>query len=267
MAQNRLGGPGIGLPYPQSLYPVSLIGAAPQAATNVVALANGGMLPVPPGDWMITGAPMQFLDPVTGAWVYVGGSSSINEGYVHSDGQNHRVLNPNGLVTGTVITAAGSGYTTAPTITPSAGGSTYTGIIGGAVALALPGGGGGSGYTLAPLVLISAPPAGGIQATATATISGGAVTGYTVVAAGAGYTTAPSVQVLPNPYDPNFGSIVNASITPSLTGAGTLTGIITTYGGTPLGTQPTLTISGSATATTTWLVTSGTPLTVYMQPL
>lgn len=268
MAQNRLGGPGIGLPYPQSLYPTSLIGAAPQAATNVLTLANGEALPIPPGDWLISGAPMQWLDPVTGTWIYIGSSSAVNEGYVHSDGQNMRVINPNGIVTAATVTAAGSAYTTAPTVTPSAGGSTYTAIVGGAVSLTLPGGGGGSGYTVAPIVLISAPPAGGIQATATATVSSGAVTGYTVVNAGAGYTTAPTVQVLPNPYDPNYGSIVNASVTAALTGSGTITGVLCTWGGTPLGTQPTLSFStGSATATTVWLITSGTPLTVYMQPL
>lgn len=142
MAQNRIGGPGLGLPYPQSLYPTSLIGAAPQAATNVIALAPGEALPIPPGDWMVTGAPMQFLDPVTNQWTFVGGATAVNEGYVHSDGQNHRVINPNQIVNAASITGAGSGYTpaTPPTVTPSAGGSTYTPIIGGAVSLAvLPG--------------------------------------------------------------------------------------------------------------------------------
>jgi FtsP/CotA-like multicopper oxidase with cupredoxin domain len=51
---------------------------------------------------------------------------------------------------------------------------------------------GGSGYVTAPLVTLSAPPAGGTQATATATITGGKVTGLTLDNPGAGYTnTAP----------------------------------------------------------------------------
>lgn len=52
---------------------------------------------------------------------------------------------------------------------------------------------GGQGYTSAPLVVLSAPPIGGTQATAIAIIANGRVTGFTVTAAGAGYTTPPSV--------------------------------------------------------------------------
>jgi hypothetical protein len=53
--------------------------------------------------------------------------------------------------------------------------------------------GGGSGYTVAPSVLISG--GGGTGATATATISGGAVTGFTVTNAGTGYTSTPTVTL------------------------------------------------------------------------
>jgi len=61
-----------------------------------------------------------------------------------------------GSVTGFLVTAGGSGYTSAPTVS-------FTG-------------GGGSG------------------ATATATVSGGAVTAVTVTAGGSGYTSAPTVS-------------------------------------------------------------------------
>jgi hypothetical protein len=53
---------------------------------------------------------------------------------------------------------------------------------------------GGSGYSSAPAVAIAAPPAGGTQATAIATIAAGAVTGVTITNAGAGYLTAPAVS-------------------------------------------------------------------------
>ena len=53
---------------------------------------------------------------------------------------------------------------------------------------------GGSGYTGAPTVAISAPDvAGGTQATATATISGDAVNAITVTNAGTGYINTPTV--------------------------------------------------------------------------
>ena len=53
--------------------------------------------------------------------------------------------------------------------------------------------GGGTGYTRAPTVKLSAPPAGGTQATATATVRSGKVTAVTLVNQGGGYTSAPTV--------------------------------------------------------------------------
>ena len=53
----------------------------------------------------------------------------------------------------------------------------------------------GTGYTNGASFTISAPPAGGVQATATAVVVGGAVTGFTITNPGAGYTTAPTVTL------------------------------------------------------------------------
>lgn len=50
---------------------------------------------------------------------------------------------------------------------------------------------GGSAYTSAPAVTFSAPPSGGTQATGTAVVTSGAVTGITITNAGAGYTDGP----------------------------------------------------------------------------
>lgn len=53
---------------------------------------------------------------------------------------------------------------------------------------------GGSGYSSAPTVTIGAPnQAGGVQATATATITSGVVTAITITEAGTGYTSAPAI--------------------------------------------------------------------------
>ena len=54
-------------------------------------------------------------------------------------------------------------------------------------------GAGGSGYLTAPTVVISAPSSGGVQATATATLTADAVTSITVTNGGSGYLTAPTV--------------------------------------------------------------------------
>ena len=72
---------------------------------------------------------------------------------------------------------------------------------------------------------------GGIPATGYATISGGAVTGIVVTQQGAGYLAAPSIGLIPSPQDPNLGSITQAVATATLTGAGTVTGLICTGNG------------------------------------
>ena len=78
-------------------------------------------------------------------WVAVRGSSNAH-GYVAADA---------GTITGFTVSAGGTGYTSAPTVT----------IVGG----------------------------NGTGATATATVAGGAVTAVTLGSAGSGYTQAPSV--------------------------------------------------------------------------
>jgi hypothetical protein len=53
---------------------------------------------------------------------------------------------------------------------------------------------GGSGYSTAPTVAISAPTtAGGVQATATVAVSAGAITTFTITNAGSGYVEQPTV--------------------------------------------------------------------------
>ena len=52
---------------------------------------------------------------------------------------------------------------------------------------------GGSGYTSAPTVTFAAAPAGGITATGTATITGDAVSAITITNPGNGYTSAPAI--------------------------------------------------------------------------
>lgn len=76
----------------------------------------------------------------------------------------------------------------------------------------------GSGYNSVPTVVIEPPSAeGGVQATATAQISGGPVTTITLSAAGTGYTSAPSVTI-------TGGGGTGAQATASISGAG-VTGV------------------------------------------
>lgn len=57
---------------------------------------------------------------------------------------------------------------------------------------------GGSGYTTAPTVTLSAPTAtdGALQATATATISNGVITSIPIASGGSGYTSEPTVVII-----------------------------------------------------------------------
>lgn len=254
MAQNRLGGPGLGLPYPQALYPATLIGSAYFPAGNEITLGAGECLPVPPGDWFIQlgkYTQIQFLDPVTTTWRSLTPDPAENT-VIHSDGQNIRVANLLGCPVAGIVTGLGTGYIAgSTTITPSgSGGSTWVAVVGGALNVTVSVTSAGSGYTLAPQVFIPAPPSPGVQATAIAVISSGTVSSVSIINQGAGYTTAPTIALMASPYDPNLGTIVNATATCVLTGAGAVTAALCTNSGAPQTTAPTLTVAGVGTTAT-----------------
>jgi hypothetical protein len=75
---------------------------------------------------------------------------------------------------------------------------------------------GGSGYVAAPAVTIAAPPAGGTQAVANATVTAGAVAAITITTTGSGYLTAPAFTIAPPPAG------VTATATGSILAAETL---------------------------------------------
>lgn len=270
-----LSGPGVGLPYPQNLYPSELANAPYDPSSNRICLAPGQSLVLPAGNWYVNTSNycvIQYLDPVTGVWAMGGPGATWTSGihYVKSDGFNARVANLTGCLFAAVITNAGSSYVQAST-TVTVTGSTglVTPIVGGQ--LALSGGtltNNGAGYGVAPLVFIPPPPnatnnangVGGIQAAAYATISSGTVSGITFTNVGAGYPTAPVPVIVPSPFDPNLSvGITQATAAFSLTGSGSITGLLVTQNGAPITpANITLTINGagsSATATASVLQT------------
>lgn len=101
----------------------------------------------------------------------------------------------NGVIVSITVTSPGSGYTSAPTVTfVATGGTGATAVArvvrGQLTAITLDSG--GTGYDGAPTVVITSPDDTSfpvIQATATALVSGGAVTSFTIVNPGAGYLT------------------------------------------------------------------------------
>ena len=87
---------------------------------------------------------------------------------------------------------------------------------------------GGAGYVEAPGVTV-ADPASGTTATATATISGGVVTGITVTGTGTGYTSAPTVTIQAPVLTIATSAVTIAAETITYTAHGLATGAAVAY--------------------------------------
>ena len=228
--------------------------------SDVYALQAGETIMIPAGTYSIIGGKytsVQVLDPITTTWRADGDDGPGVFRQITSDGTNYRVANTTGCVVGALITNAGSGYTTAPAVTFASGSAKATAIIGGAVTVSPTVTTGGTNYVYPPQVVIGTPPSPGIPATAYCTLSGSAVSTVTITNQGAGYTTVPTVSFVNDPRD-TTGS--GAAATATLTGSGTITGIVVTDHGTPLTSVPVVTItpalnSAAATAICDFTVT------------
>jgi hypothetical protein len=265
-----LSGPGVGLQLPQNLYPSELFNAPYDFGNNLLTLQAGDTLPIPAGQWFVNPGAVsfiQFLDPVTGIWrIYQTPRGQFVP--IRSDGYTARVANLTGCPIAAVVTNAGSGYVQASTTcTAGTGNSTWSALVGGMVSLSTISVA-GAGYGIPPLVFLTAPPPGGVQASAYATLTGTSVTGITMVNWGAGYTSAPTGIVLPSPNDPNINAgITAAQVVFTTFGSGSISAILCTNPGVSIA-VPTLTIAGagsSATATALRL-TCMTGLTVGGSP-
>lgn len=256
----------------------------PVNATNAINLAAGECVVMPAGTFYISpGAvtAIQWLDPVSQFWRTVGATSYAGGFNLDSDGGNLRLANLSGCPIGALITNAGTGYTngigtaaTGLTITPSAGGSVWVPVVGGAINSTITITTAGTNYSFPPLLIISAPPAGGIQATATCTVSAGAINAVTVTNQGAGYVTAPTVLVI-NDFRDNAGSGAVLTVNTTLVGSGALTAMYPSGAansafnagvgghGTPQTAAPTFTFApASTTAATAVMCFSVTAFTV-----
>ena len=291
-----ISGPGIGLPYPQNLYPSELQNAPQDASSNRLALAPGDSFVLPAGDWIISLGMynvLQFLDPVTNVWSTSAGAAwDRGMQFVKADGFSQRIANLTGCVVSASIINGGTGYVQATTTITAIGtfgngaAPTLLPIVGGALGLTgtftidVPTK--GAGYGVAPIVMIPPPPpaqvnangVGGIQATAIAVIgSGGSISSISITNPGAGYPTVPTAVVVPSPFDPNLATgITQASIAFSLASAGAITGVLVTNNGAPLnnGSLGSVTLSiggagasGSITANVLQTIVSGSFLDRY----
>lgn len=285
-----IGGLGISLPYPAGLNPIPF-NFAQQPISQSVFLPAGAAMLIPAGGWLInTGATsiLQYLNSVSGDWSPVGSTARTQFMPVISDGVNYRIWNPKGFPVGATVTAAGTGYVQASTtVTSGSGGSLWHAIVGGAVngtvtiGADAKGNVGGTNFTMPPILVVQAAPSslinlpstatalGGVSATASCTISAGAINAVTLQNVGAGYIAPPNIQVIPNPFDLSIGSITVPTLTTTLTGAGTVTAVLMDNFGTASGSAPTLTIGGAGTGATATanIVATAAGDTVFLQQI
>ena len=260
MAITRQAGLGMGLipavPINDPAPPVGTVNPFISPAGNQT-LSAGEAWVLPAGQWYVdpgTVSALQVYDAILQIWLQLGTPTNDFK-FITSDGVNVRLANQSGCAVGAVITNAGTGYTSAPTVAASVGGSQWRAIVGGSISTTVTITTPGAGYNYPPEVWIAPPPAGGIPATAIATLSSG-VPSITVINQGAGYTTAPAIRLTPDSRESLAaapGPTTTAYATTTLTGAGTITGLVCTNHGTPAtlaynGTYPTLTITGGGGA-------------------
>ena len=110
----NLSGPGLGLPYPQNLYPSELGNAPQDVPGNKLSLAPGDVYVIPAGDYMVSMGMymvMQFLDPITNVWTFTS-SAAYHRGlnFISADGFTVRIANLTGCVASVSVAAVGSGY-------------------------------------------------------------------------------------------------------------------------------------------------------------
>jgi hypothetical protein len=163
-----------------------------------------------------------------------------------------------GVVGSVAVTAAGTGYTSAPTVGFSGGGGSGaagTAVLTPSSVASITLGAAGTGYTSVPTVTLTG--GGGSGAAFTAVLSGTSVASFTLVSGGSGYTSAPTVSITGGGGASATGTAVLAS-----TGVASVT---LTSQGTGYTSAPTVAFTGGAgtgaTATAT-VVTATSGLSV-----
>lgn len=256
---------------------------------TTLSLPSGATYVIPSGQYLVTPGKYSFLqnwDPSTCTYRTLGTPTQSDPSLVSSDGFNKRVINLTGTVVGAVITNGGTGYTNgiyfpagltggpngavgipgnpnavvqagtaaAPSITVAAGGGTNLAqgvlIVGGAINSTITITTAGTLYTYPPTLILSNPPPGGWPATATCTISAGAINAVTVTNQGAGYSVAPTVTIVRHPLD-NTGSGGVLTVNATLTGSGAVTGISFPINGAGHTSVPAITFSPASTTAAT----------------
>lgn len=257
-----------------------------------IPLVTGEIFTIPSGQYLVIPGLytfVQWFDPITQTWRNMQTANNNAPVTISSDGFNYRLANLTGTVVGAVVTNGGTGYTNgvyfptgfpisgnpnaalqagtaaAPSCTVAAGGGTVTAlmnvVVGGSINTTIAITAGGKSYTRAPILLISPPPAGGVPATATCTISAGAINAVTVTNAGAGYASAPTVTIVNAQGDTTgTGGILTVNATLALSGQ--VVALTSVNGGAGMTSVPAITFGPASTTAATaimcWTATTVT---------
>lgn len=241
------------------------------------SLVSGGAAPLTAGQYQIGTGPyttLQWYDPITTLWRPLTSSPQAASLEISSDGYNYRVANLTGTVVGAIVTNGGTATMTngiypgntgaAITAIVTATTTAFNVIVGGSVSTTVTVTAGGSGYTKVPALLVQNPPTGGLPMTCVAVLTSGAISSVTVVNQGAGYVTAPQIQILNGTGDTTgAGAVLTTTLDSTnqgkitaltlATSAGSLTAVPSiTFGGATAG-SPAATAIMCVTATAvTW---------------
>ena len=183
------------------------------------------------------------------------GTNLKNAVHIKSGSVNTLTINSSGNGSGYTSTSAAPAVTlSAPDITGGIQATATCTISGGAIT-AIAVSAGGTGYTTAPTITIGAPGGTGTTATATATVSGGVITAFTITSGGTGYKATPTVTI--TPVSGGTGGVAGAvTIATS-----TVTSIAIVNAGSGYSTAPTVTIvappSGTTALATATITTAG----------
>ena len=218
------------------------------SVTNLETLAAGNTRLLPAGALAVylgQYSVIRIWDPVLNTWRIVPRSIGNSWVFIESDGQNQQIANLTGCCIGAMVTTAGTGYTSAPTVTLGSTDAVFVPVVGGLIGASPAVIAGGSGYTIPPRLVIPAPPVGGVQATGHTTLSGGIVNAIVIDNQGAGYPSAPTAQFVTDPNDTGTAIVPATAQTVAITGAGTLAAILCTNPGLVQTSNPgALTIAG-----------------------
>jgi len=255
---------------------INKIGFGPNtsAFTGVpITLHTGQTYPLPAGEYLINLGPytaVQWYDPVSQIWRPYQTPSNSDTIIVSSDGFNYRLTNISGTIAGAYVTNGGSGYpngiypasstTTSQSsyviATASAAGAQssligtiakFNVVVGGAISTTVSVTTAGTGYTRPPTLVFSDPPAGGVRASGyVSALSSGGIGTVVVTNQGAGYSTAPTITVVPHALDTSAtGAVLTATID-TTNFSGRVTAVTLAEGGSAYAAVPTISFSASA---------------------